>query len=314
MKSMTTAMAAQEIPIRAQPEEPVRGMRSIYRRLLPTTFRERARIGAIPNAVRFAADRRSYANYRKLARPGARLRNGGPVPVRLRPLHGAQVLLRPSTSDVAVVEATFADRYHLPPADAPLSAEPRILDLGSNIGLTVAHFAVLYPTAQILGVEMDADNAKLALHNTEPWRDRCQIINAAAWHCDGEVRYRGTAGDEVGFQIVEGADTTIGDRARAISMDTLIAELAGGSAPIDYVKVDIEGAEEQVLRTNTSWTERVHSIKVELHDLHEPDAYGFDACRADLEALGFRTRVDDRHCATVIGVRPVGLTRTRVSR
>jgi FkbM family methyltransferase len=294
------AMAATE----TQPEQPLAAMRWIYHRLLPTTIRERARIGAIPNAVRFAADRRSYANYRKLARPGARGRNGGPVPVRLRPLHGAQVLLRPGTSDAAVVEATFADRYHLPPAHARLSVEPRILDLGSNIGLTVAHLAVLYPRARILGVEMDADNAKLALHNTEPWRDRCKIVNAAAWHSDGEVRYRGTAGDEVGFHIVEGADPVIGDSARAISMDKLVAELAGHNAPIDYLKLDIEGAEEQVLRINTSWTERVHSIKVELHDLHKPNAYGFDPCRADLEALGFRTRVDDRHCATVIGVRP----------
>jgi FkbM family methyltransferase len=275
-------------------------MRRIYRLLVPTAIRERAGIGAIPSALRLTADLRSYTNYRQLGRPSARRRRGGRVQVRLRPLHGARVLLRPGTSDAAVVQNTFAGGYHLPPTDARLSVEPRILDLGSNIGLTVAHFAVLYPTARILGVEMDADNAKLALHNTEPWQDRCQIVNSAAWHSDGEVRYRRTAGREAGFQIVEGADSQTGRSARAVSMDNLIAELAAGDTGIDYVKMDIEGAEEQVLRINTSWAERVHSIKVELHR----DAYSFDACRADLEALGFRTRVDDRHWATVIGVRP----------
>jgi FkbM family methyltransferase len=34
---------------------------------------------------------------------------------------------------------------------------------------------------------------------------------------------------------------------------------------VDFVKMDIEGAEREVLRRNTRWTLRVHSIKVEAH-------------------------------------------------
>ena len=274
-------------------------MRRIYRHLLPATVRQRVGIGAIPDALRLTADPRSYANFRRLERLGTRKSHRGPVPIRLRPLEGARVLLRPGTSDAAVVRNAFASGYHLPPDGARLSADPRILDLGSNVGLTVAHFAVLYPTARILGVEMDADNAELAQANTERWRDRCQILNAAAWHSDGEVQYQRTAGEEQGCQIVDDGHSGTARAIRAISMDSLVAEHAG-DAVIDYVKMDIEGAEQRVLRINTSWAERVRSIKVELHDR----AYSFDPCRDDLEALGFRTRADDRHWATVIAVRP----------
>ena len=37
-------------------------------------------------------------------------------------------------------------------------------------------------------------------------------------------------------------------------------------------------------------------------EVHEP--YTVEDCARDLEALGFETRVDPRHWACVIGVRP----------
>ena len=64
------------------------------------------------------------------------------------------------------------------------------------------------------------------------------------------------------------------------------------------MKMDIEGAERRVLRENTEWAASVHAIKVELHP-----PYSVSDCSADLQKLGFKTAVDRKHPACVIGTR-----------
>src|SRR4051812_18900750 len=87
-------------------------------------------------------------------------RRGKLFPVHIRSLNGGRVSCRIGTSDIGVLHATFVRQYHLPPPDSIPAA---ILDLGSNIGLTVAHYACVFPEAKILGVELDANNFELCM-------------------------------------------------------------------------------------------------------------------------------------------------------
>ena len=64
--------------------------------------------------------------------------------------------------------------------------------------------------------------------------------------------------------------------------------------------MDIEGAERDVLKRNTSWARYVETIYVELHD------YPPQECIDDLRALGFDARPDARHWAAAIGSRAGG--------
>jgi FkbM family methyltransferase len=175
----------------------------------------------------------------------------------------------------------------------------RIWDLGSNIGMTVAHLAVLFPQARIQGVEMDADNAALCRRNTATWSDRCDILQAAVWPSEGEIHYVREVGNELSFRAEAGEGGGAAERlsAPSISLNTLAARDAD-ELPIDLVKMDIEGAERQVLAESTDWAQRVRMIMVEVH---EP--YDLQACCAALERLGFDATVDTRHHAAVLGVR-----------
>jgi tRNA1(Val) A37 N6-methylase TrmN6 len=49
---------------------------------------------------------------------------------------------------------------------AKISTNPVFLDLGSNIGLTIAHMKQIYPTSKIVGYEMNKENYILAKENT----------------------------------------------------------------------------------------------------------------------------------------------------
>jgi FkbM family methyltransferase len=186
--------------------------------------------------------------------------------------------------------------YHLPPAQVrdPMS----ILDLGANIGLTVAHFAVIYPNARILGVELDEENAALAARNVAPWSPRVGIRHGAVWTHNGVVRYSARPGEEFGLRIAGGGEERATDRsAPAFALAGLVEQLAGPAGRVDYVKMDVEGAEAELLAA-PGWSERVGHIMVEVH---EP--YTVERCSADLRRLGFVPKVESGHWACVSGSR-----------
>jgi FkbM family methyltransferase len=212
-----------------------------------------------------------------------------PVPVHVG-LFGGQVLLRPGTSDVVVLEETVREPNHVPPRRRVPRNARRIWDLGANIGLVAAHYAMLYPSADILAVELDEENASLCRRNTDRWTGRCEVLEAAVWAEDGFVTYEVDPAREYGAHVAEH-----GRQVRAVSLNTLLAK---HGSPVDFVKVDVEGAEATLLRTNTEWAAAVRCIKVEPHS-----PYSWSDCEADLRRLGFQTRVDRDRFSAVLGWR-----------
>ena len=189
-----------------------------------------------------------------------------------------------------VFEEIFAGNHDLPDREF-LPGDPRVIfDLGANIGLAVAHMAVLFPQARIVGVELDGENAELCRANIAPWEERCQVINAAVWHTDGSIGYELRPGHEWEAHVTSGASKRV---AVAISMKTLL----GGMGDVaDYVKVDVEGAERELLGGDASWARRIRCIKVEVHA-----PYTTAECATDLERAGFRTAVGPG--GHVVGIR-----------
>lgn len=197
------------------------------------------------------------------------------------------------SQDVWTLKYTFMSEFHLPPMQLPERAV--ILDLGSNVGYTTAHFAYMYPFARVIGVEMDAHNIDLARHNTAPFGTRVELIHAAVWDRDGVIEYDGNSDDDA-FTV----STTPGVRkpltARSVCLRTLLAERFIDR--IDYVKMDIEGAEATILAGDMSWAACVRSMKIEIH----PPATR-EYCSTVLEQYGFRTWTDTNHWDTVCAVR-----------
>jgi len=254
------------------------------------------------NVRRLARSRNILAYARVLQRPldwwrylqlrtGYRADGGAaaPMPLRLRSLGGRSVLCRPSR-DVWTLKYTFLEPFHLPPTALPDDAT--ILDLGSNVGYTVAHFAHLYPRARVIGVEMDARNFELATANVAPWADRVRLLQAAVWSSDGTVSYAG-AYDDAYHVTTDGASAR---QVRAIRIDTILREC--DVERVDYLKMDIEGAEAVVLSEPMPWLERVQSLKIEVHPPAE-----MATLRSRLEEHGFRTWLDDQHAHCICAVR-----------
>lgn len=204
----------------------------------------------------------------------------GTLTLRPRALGGAELAVRDGTSDAQVTWYVLSQKAHLPPAE--LGPIRSALDLGANIGVAAAHLAVTFPLARVTAVEPDPGNAEACRANTEHWRYRCEVVEGAAWTSAGLLRLvAGSAEDAVRVEPLADAGAG-GVTAHPIAE---LVQRAAVDGTLDYLKMNIEGAEAELLATANEWAGAVRALRVELH---EP--YGLEQCRRDLEHAGFRVR------------------------
>jgi FkbM family methyltransferase len=197
------------------------------------------------------------------------------------------VFLRNNTIDAAIVSCVFFKQYHLPPKKLKPGAV--IADLGSNIGLTMRHLKYLYPASTILGVELDHENCMLARKNLAGI-DGCILVNAAVWYTDGLVNYTGD--NSISFHCRD-IDMVSGNSVRSFSLTTLFKEY--DLPQIDFVKMDIEGAESVIFDHDCSWLAAVQSINLEVHNGESLHKY-----ISVLQRYGFTCTVSKKHWAAVL--------------
>jgi FkbM family methyltransferase len=254
-------------------------------------------VGSLYGGFSVMADNRS--RWRLLQLKLARRRRGSApakavdaVPVRIKRTGGKPFYIRPGSSDTALVAYDFHYRHGRPPEELDGRRLTRIVELGSNIGGTLACTAARYPHARLIGVEPDADNAALARRNVEPWADRCRVIEAAIWDTDGLVTIEPSSRSREEYGLIvrlrQENDPPELPSIRALSLTTVLDQF-DRDEPIDYLFMDIEGTEERVLRHNTTWAERVQAIRVVTEGER---GYQPEDCARDLERLGFRARVE----------------------
>jgi FkbM family methyltransferase len=222
-----------------------------------------------------------------------------PVAINVKSLAGKRLLCRPATSDPWVLWDVFANQFQQLPKE--IESPRTIVDLGANVGYTAAWYAARYPAARVIAVEMDSANHELAQRNIAAFGDRCTVLNAAIWDSDGELEYDG--GEEQGFRVATLDPEQVAIRRRSVrsrSLDSLFEEL--GLEHVDFVKMDIEGAESVVFSGSLKWLECVQALKIEVHP-----PMTLMACQQVLELHGFSCRADEHHDHSLIAVRPTAI-------
>jgi len=146
-----------------------------------------------------------------------------------------------------------------------LPAVRTIFDLGANIGATSVFLLNAYPNARVVALEPDAGNFDVLRRNLEPYGDRAVAVHGALWHRRERLaidRGHFRDGGEWSFQVKPAAGDngevdgfTLGDLMGRFAVDA-----------IDILKIDIEGAEEQVFESSTSGClPHIARIAIELH-------------------------------------------------
>ena len=186
-----------------------------------------------------------------------------------------RVWVREGTSDTAVLEQIFhTEEFNISTApqfawiraayDGLLEAgeAPLIVDCGANIGLSALYFASHLPKARIVGIEPAPDNVELARKNTAG-NPMIEIIEAAIHDQPAALVLVDPDAEKFAYRVQE-ASVHSPSTIEAVTIDALMQRHAATRNLI--VKVDIEGGEAALFRSNTGWLDRTDLLIVETHD------------------------------------------------
>jgi FkbM family methyltransferase len=176
------------------------------------------------------------------------------------PLH-----IRVNSSDVSVFRQVFIDReYDI--ASAALSQGGIVIDGGANIGLTSVFLADRHPGIRIYAIEPDAANFQMLQINTSAYPN-VSCLHGALWNRDGAVRIAHPGDKEWAFRVEEATMPRDAD-IPAIRLSTLFDRIE--VQRVALLKLDIEGAEKEVLEDAEAWIGVVDNIVIELHENLRP--------------------------------------------
>jgi len=196
----------------------------------------------------------------------------------------APIYIRLGTTDFAVVSELFHAAEYAPAVRAHGKHAARIIDLGSNIGISLRFWRAAYPNAALVGIEPDAGNYALCVRNNQASSGpQTQVIRA----CVGLSRRSVTldrSGEEWGIKMNAGGagGAPPSEQVDVITFADLL-DRTKSEGPIDILKCDIEGAEAELFSDGAPWMARVHTLVIETH---EP--YNVDRLLADLAKGGHR--------------------------
>lgn len=143
--------------------------------------------------------------------------------------------------------------------DFPCTGRPYIIDCGAHVGVSVAWWKTRYPEARVLAFEADTTNFALLEQNCGHLPD-VTLIHAAVWTLDGEVMFAAKGGEN--GRLAAFVDAPSAGPVMTVPGVRLRPFL---SEPVDLLKMDIEGAEVDVLADCADRLGPVDRIFVEHH-------------------------------------------------
>lgn len=138
-----------------------------------------------------------------------------------------------------------------------------IVDAGANIGCASIYFARRFPAARIVAIEPMPSTFEMLERNIVN-RPNISARNAALWSENEQIELVDEWQNHLAVRVQRCSDSSGRVLVNGLTMWD-IAELFP-SGVIDILKIDIEGAEDEVFAAAPEWLEKVGHIIIEFHD------------------------------------------------
>lgn len=168
---------------------------------------------------------------------------------------------------------------------------PFIIDCGSNIGLSILYYKLLFPGAKIIAIEPDTRTFERLTNNVMGNKlTDITLINKAIYNESGQVKFYSDPNNP-GHSCMSLIKERVAKRIPFFSEEdvetVLLSDLI--SEPVDFLKMDIEGAESLALQelAATQKLTLIEQMVIEYHHHIKPDEDNFSKILAILEDHGF---------------------------
>jgi FkbM family methyltransferase len=140
----------------------------------------------------------------------------------------------------------------------PVNPEPLIIDGGANVGISILFFKRHYPNSRIIAFEPDPKIFDTLKRNVEVFGLKgVTLVNQALWSSETVLGFTPDGAD--GGRVCHLEDHEEACRVKTVRLRQFLTQ------PIDFVKLDIEGAETEVLQDSADLLHKVMNIFVEYH-------------------------------------------------
>lgn len=148
----------------------------------------------------------------------------------------------------------FVKEYYLFETTNPT---PVIYDCGANIGVSALFFKERFPNAKVFAFEPDPEIAELLINNLKHNSvSGVNVYSKAVWINNEGVEFG-----------VQGSDSgSIYSQKDKIRVDTLrLKEMLDKEGRVDFLKLDVEGAETEIIKDCGGSLKKVENLFVEYH-------------------------------------------------
>jgi len=176
-----------------------------------------------------------------------------PDRIRTHRLFGRMLLYYSPTELLHGLHEIFVENIY----KQQLPSSPFIIDCGANIGLSVIYMKRLYPDATIIAFEPDEKNFDLLKKNIRAFAfENVEARQEAVWVDNTVLQF---SGDGAMTSRIDSGFSKNSVPVRAIRLRDFL------NRPVDFLKLDIEGAEYQVMNDITGNLHFVRHLFLEYH-------------------------------------------------
>lgn len=171
------------------------------------------------------------------------------IPLQYMDLGRLGIPIRLQATPLAVYNIFFAEQYSHGLAEGAISVQEgdTVLDLGGCWGDSALRFASLAgPSGRVIAFEFLPQNLEIFERNLElnpALADRIRIRRSAAWSHSGERMYFADHGPAT--RVIPERSEVFAQAVDTLAIDDLVR---AESLAVDFIKMDIEGAELEALR------------------------------------------------------------------
>lgn len=175
---------------------------------------------------------------------------------------GINVIFRDPLSFLHAIKEIFVEEIYL---FKTTNASPLIIDCGGYIGISALFFKLTYPQSKVIVFEPDSENFQLAEENINSWRfDNIELHKKAVWINSKDLEFYESNSMASSVHAINTGGNKV--KVPAVRLKDFLDQ------KVDFLKIDIEGAEYQVLLDIKSRLLNIEKMFVEYHGYyHEMD-------------------------------------------